>query len=138
MPAWISASDSDLYDSVRSTYLPTIAMCTSCSGCSSASTSWCQVGEVGRRRIDPQLLADDDVEAFRVQHAGDLVDRIGVERRNHRLGRDVGEERDLAAVAVGQRAIGAAQHDVGLDTDLAQLLDRVLGRLGLHLAGATG
>ena len=26
MPAWISASDSDLYDSVRSTYLPTIAM----------------------------------------------------------------------------------------------------------------
>ena len=38
MPAWVSASDSDLYDSVRSTYLPTIAMFTECSGRSSAAT----------------------------------------------------------------------------------------------------
>jgi hypothetical protein len=32
-------------------------------------------------------------------------------------------------------AVGAAQQDVGLDADLAQFLDRVLGRLGLQLAG---
>jgi hypothetical protein len=32
-------------------------------------------------------------------------------------------------------AVGAAQQDVGLDADLAQFLDRVLGRLGLEFAG---
>ena len=32
-------------------------------------------------------------------------------------------------------AVGAAQQRVGLDADLAQLLHRVLGRLGLQLAG---
>ncbi len=48
---------------------------------------------------------------------------------------DVGEQRDLAALVVRQRAVGAAQQHVGLDTDLAQFLDRVLGRLGLDLAG---
>ena len=35
----------------------------------------------------------------------------------------------------GMRAVGAAEEDVGLDADLAQLLDRVLRRLGLQLAG---
>ena len=32
-------------------------------------------------------------------------------------------------------AIGAADQDVGLDSDRQQLLDRVLGRLGLELVG---
>ncbi len=72
---------------------------------------------------------------FGVQRTGNLVDRIGVERRDDGFGREVGEERDLAPVAVGERPVGAAEHDVGLDTDLAQLLHRVLRRLGLHLAG---
>ncbi len=70
-----------------------------------------------------------------MERRGNLVDRIRVERRDHGLGREVGEQRDLAPVAVGERPIGAAEHDVGLDADLAQLLDRVLRRLGLHLAG---
>ena len=48
---------------------------------------------------------------------------------------DVGEERDLPALVVRQRAVGAAQQHVGLDTDLAQLLHRVLRGLGLDLAG---
>ena len=41
----------------------------------------------------------------------------------------------LAALVVGDRAVGAAQQGVGLDADLAQLLHGVLGRLGLELAG---
>ncbi len=48
---------------------------------------------------------------------------------------DIGEQRDLPALVVRQRAVGAAQQHVGLDADLAQFLDRVLGRLGLDLAG---
>ena len=34
---------------------------------------------------------------------------------------------------VGDGALGAAEEDVGLDADLAQLLHRVLRRLGLQL-----
>jgi hypothetical protein len=41
----------------------------------------------------------------------------------------------LRLSSAGNRPVGAAQQDVGLDADLAQLLDRVLGRLGLQLAG---
>ncbi len=91
--------------------------------------------QVGRLRQDVELVADDAVEHLVVQHAGDLVDRVGVERGDHRLGLDVGEQRDLAALLVGNRPVGAAQQDIGLDADLAQFLDRVLGRLGLQLAG---
>ena len=70
-----------------------------------------------------------------MQCTGNLVDRVGVERGNHRLRRQVGEERDLAPVALADRPVGAAQDDVGLDADLAQFLHRVLRRFGLHLAG---
>ncbi len=45
-------------------------------------------------------------------------------------------KRDLAALLVGQRILATAQQHVGLDTDAAQLLDAVLGGLGLDLARA--
>ena len=64
----------------------------------------------------------------------DLVDRVGGLGRDDRLGGDVGEQRDLLADLVGDRVVGAQDDDVGLDADAAQLLDRVLGRLGLELA----
>ena len=65
----------------------------------------------------------------------DLVDRVGGLGRDDRLGRDVGEQRDLLADLVADRVVGAQDDDVRLDADPAQLLDRVLGRLGLELAG---
>ena len=91
--------------------------------------------QVGRRRADAELLADDDVEMLGVQQPGNLVDRIGVQRRDDRFLGNVGEQRDLLAVAVRDRPVGAAQDDVGLDTDFPQFLDRMLCGLGLHLAG---
>ena len=48
---------------------------------------------------------------------------------------DVAEERDLLSFAAGDLAVRAAEQDVGLDADRAQLLDRVLRRLGLQFAG---
>ena len=90
--------------------------------------------QVRRRRVEHELLADDRVEALGVQRRRNLVDRIGVGRRDDGLRGHVGEQRDLAPVAVLQRPVDAAQDDVGLNADLAQLLDRVLRRLGLHLA----
>ncbi len=47
----------------------------------------------------------------------------------------VAEQRDLALDLVGQGALGAADQQVGLDSDLHQLAHRVLRRLGLEFAG---
>ena len=69
-----------------------------------------------------------------MQHAGDLVDAVHVDRGNHRFDLNVGKERDFAPLVRGQRPIRTAQQDIGLDTDLAKLLDRMLRRLGLDFA----
>ena len=45
------------------------------------------------------------------------------------------EERQLAPLVARNLAIAPAEQDMRLDADRAQLLDRVLGRLGLELAG---
>jgi len=66
--------------------------------------------------------------------ARNLVDVVDVFRRDHRLARHVGEQRDLAALVLRQRLLGAAQQHVRPDADALQLLDRMLRRLGLDLA----
>ena len=53
---------------------------------------------------------------------------------DHGLGRDAAVERDLVADVAGERPVRAQHQDVGLDADAPQLVDRVLGRLGLQLA----
>ena len=57
-------------------------------------------------------------------------------RLDHRALAHVAEQRELAPLLRRDRPVGAAEQDVGLDADRAQLLDRMLGRLGLELAGA--
>ena len=64
----------------------------------------------------------------------DLVDRAHVGALDDGAEFDVAEERDLALDVVGDRALGADDEDVRLDTDLHQLAHRVLRRLGLELA----
>ena len=91
--------------------------------------------EVGRRRVQAQLVADQAVQALLVQHARHLVDRVDVPHGDHAPGRHVGEQRNLGLLVLGDRAVGAAQQGIGLDADLAQLLHGVLGRLGLEFAG---
>src|SRR6185437_4734298 len=85
-------------------------------------------------REDRELVAHDLVEHLLVQHHRDRVDRVHVPGGDHRLLLHVAEERDLASLVLGQRPVGAADDGVGLDADLAQLLHRVLRRLGLDLA----
>src|SRR6185295_13243134 len=74
-------------------------------------------------------------EALLVQLQRHFIDRGGVERRDHRFLADIAEQRDLLARADGNWPVAAAQQDVGLDAQALQLLDRVLRRLGLELAG---
>ncbi len=90
--------------------------------------------EAGGRRVQAQLVADQAVQALLVQHAGHLVDGVHVPHADHAPFGHVGEQGDLAALLVGDAAVGPAEQGVGLDADLAQLLHRVLGGLGLEFA----
>ena len=99
-----------------------------------------QVGEVlplaehGGRRVEAEPLADELVEALALQELRDQVDVGHVRRADHGPLVDVGEERDLLADLVGEHVAGAADDDVGVDADAAQLVDGVLRRLRLQLA----
>ena len=73
------------------------------------------------------------VHALVVQPERDGVDGVGVRRGDHVLDVHVAEARDLALDAVVDVAVGAADQDVRLDADRAQLAHRVLGRLRLEL-----
>ena len=77
----------------------------------------------------------DLVQPLVVQHQRDAVDGVRIHGRDDGLFRNVGEQRDLAALALGQWPVHAAQQHVGLDADGAQFLHRVLGGLGLQLPG---
>ena len=81
------------------------------------------------------MLADDVVDALGMQHARHLVDAVGVVTADDGVFLDVAEERDLALFILRQLAVHAADQDVRLDADFTQFLDRMLGRLGLDLAG---
>ena len=88
--------------------------------------------QIGRRAVELQQVDQDVVDLLLVQHARDLVDGVGIPHGNDVIDRDVGKEGDLGTLVVGDAALGPAQHHVGLDADLAQLLQRVLGGLGLQ------
>ena len=67
------------------------------------------LAEVGRVGLEPELLADERVEALRAQHLRDEVDVGHVGAPDDRARVDVGEERDLVADVVGQRLGRAAR-----------------------------
>ena len=64
--------------------------------------------------------------------SGTFVDALDIARGDDGERIDVAEERDLFLHVARQRALAAAQQDVGLNTDGAQFLDAVLGGLGLE------
>ena len=93
------------------------------------------LGQVGSRRLDPEMVEDDVVDAFGAEDERHLVDVVDVVGGDHAVGREAGEERDLVADLAVEAAFGAADQRVRLDPDPAQLVDRVLGRLGLQFPG---
>ena len=118
-------------------YLPTSAISRMGLGALMRSTRARHDVEVGLDvRVDETQVADDQpAEAGLLEHERHFVDGVRGLGRDDRLARDVGEQRDLVADLVADRMIGAQHDHVGLDTDATQLLDRVLGRLGLELTG---
>ena len=88
---------------------------------------------LGLRQV--QVLQDDRVEPFGGEDQRHFVNRRHVLGGDHRFLVDVAEERDLALDVRIEEAIGAAEQDVRLDADRAQIAHAVLRRLGLQLAG---
>src|SRR5690606_17841348 len=74
-------------------------------------------------------------QALGMQDAGNTVNGVGVRQADHRTLFYVGELGDLASRGHVDGLLGTADQYVGLQADGAQLLHRVLGRLGLGLAG---
>ncbi len=83
------------------------------------------------RQVQPPQ--DDAIEPFLGEHRRHLVDARDVLGGDDRLFVDVAEQRNLRLDVLIQVAIGAAEQDVGLDADRAQVAHAVLGRLGLQL-----
>ena len=89
----------------------------------------------GGRACDAEVLEQEVVDALLVEGERDLVDVVDVAGGDDRLRRQAREQRDLLADVAREGALGAAHEHVRCDPDAAQLVDRVLGRLGLQLAG---
>ncbi len=82
-----------------------------------------------------EVVEEDLVEALARERERHLVDRRDVARRDDRPLVHVAEERDLLLHLLGNRAVGPAEEDVGLDSDREKLLDGVLRGLRLQLVG---
>ena len=84
---------------------------------------------------EPEPAHDVGVEPFAVQDTRDVVDRRRVGRGGDPVEVDVAHQRDLALEPVRDLPVRAQHQRVGLDADVAQSRDGVLGRLGLELTG---
>ena len=91
-------------------------------------------GQVGLRRGDTQQAADTLVHALLVNHQRHFVNAARVEIFEHAVRRNVAEQADLRAHIARQRLFAAADDDIRLNPQSGQLLDGVLGRLGLQFA----
>ena len=85
--------------------------------------------------LEAEIAADLAIESLLVVGNRHLVDGVDVARLDHALGPHVAEQGDLAALVGRDLLVAAAAYQqVGLDADAQQLLDRMLGRLGLQFA----
>ena len=87
--------------------------------------------EVGLRSVQAEMLAHLAVEPFRVVGAGDGIDRLDIERRDHPALPQITEKGDLLSCLRRDLPLAAAQQDVRLNPEAEQLLRRMLSRFGL-------
>ena len=83
--------------------------------------------------LDAEAVAHVVIEPLLAEHEGRFVDGIGrVGEFDYRGFRNVAVEGDFIADVVVERVFGAADDDVGLDTDFAEFCDGLLGRFTLQ------
>ena len=93
------------------------------------------LAHVGVFGVDVEIFEDELIDSLLGEGQGTFVDAGDVAGGDDGALLDVAEEGDLALHLLRQEAVGAAEEDVGLDSDGEQLLDGVLGGLGLELSG---
>ena len=99
---------------------------------------------ISRQRERSGALACVDAERgehFAVQPLGRIglrhrIDVVDVARLDDGGFAHIAEQRELLALFLRDRPVGAAEQDVGLDADREQFLDGMLRRLGLQFARA--
>ena len=118
-------------------YLPATAMVTLCFGMDHALHELLPILQRrGGRVAEAELVHDQAVDLVAAQVERAFVNRVGhIAEGDDVLALDVAEHGDLAPVVLVEVRLGAADDDVGLDADLAEFGDRLLGGLGFHLAG---
>src|SRR5688500_18319633 len=93
------------------------------------------VREIGDPALELEALHDALIESLFVEADGDLVDGRYVATLDHGAELHVAEQGDLPLDILAEWPLGAADEDVGLNSDLHQLTHGVLCWLGLHFAG---
>jgi len=83
---------------------------------------------------ETEVLEDVLVEPLVFDHQRDVIDVLDVGIREHRIRRNVTEQRDLLLGLGVEAVLAPADDHVWLKADRTDLLDRVLGRLRLLLA----
>src|SRR6266508_678872 len=90
------------------------------------------LGEI-RLAVDPEMVGKLAVQPLFAKQRRNPVDRVGIRCGDHTGDRDVAQERDLLLQVAPDGPVRAAHDDIGLEAQRAQLLHRVLRRLGLQL-----
>ena len=94
------------------------------------------VAEVGLAVLQTQMVADAVGQTLVLQHHGHLIQGGCCHILDDVLFPHVAEHADLPLHVLRNLQFGTADNHVGLDADGEQLLDGVLGGLGLQLIGA--
>src|SRR3989338_8658670 len=82
------------------------------------------------------MAQDDFIQNLVLKNQGDLVNRPYVLSLDHRLLAHIAEEGYFLLQFAREGFFRAADQDIGLDSDLAQCPDTMLGGLGLYLLSA--
>ena len=91
--------------------------------------------QIRRWQVEAELINRNLIQFLGMQQQRYAVNRIRINGRDNRPQRHIGKQGDFFTFFQGHGAVGAAQQDIRLNADRAQLFHRVLCRLGLDLSG---
>ena len=94
------------------------------------------LGQVGGGHVQLELFHHHIIQAVGVEHQRALVQAGHGQVLNDALRLDIAEGADLAADIAAHAAVSTQDDDIGVHAHALQLLDGMLGRLGLVLVGA--
>jgi hypothetical protein len=102
-------------------------------GTDDAFDEFSPIRQVRRFGFDAEQLTNELVEAFLMEHEGHFINRMfHVARFDDGTRRDAAKHGKFFAELLIERMFGPAKQDLGLETDLAQLGDALLGGLRLQ------